>query len=266
MAVLPYRDALSVYDSLGVLRIFAKCRQLAVVLVNGVRIVSLAFQVDPCVVRVLRKPRGAGREACMCLVTPLERCAGVVAAVEGSDLHCFFRSQSGLYGDFVLIQSGDVVDLVDGSKFHILHADFLSLIDERKSAEHDIHRGQQLFTRRSHFTIRNIEGNAARFIVVLDDIREESDVADLSLALEAAVPVVVRRDAGRSIPAEVAFTEGRLIEIKHGREVAAVTDKERKVTRLFVEDFACGESIVFGKGAVAHFSEKLADAGRFLEH
>lgn len=78
------------------------------------------------------------------------------------------------------------VDLVVGSKFHIFHADFLSLIDERKSAEHDIHRCQQLFARRSHFTIRNIEGNAARLIVVLDDIREESDVADLSLALEAA--------------------------------------------------------------------------------
>ena len=68
---------------------------------------------------------------------------------------------------------------------------------------------------RATFTLRDIAGNAARFIVVFDDIGEHADVADLFLAGEAAAAVVIRGDRSLVVPALLAAAEDGLVEIEH---------------------------------------------------
>ena len=94
-------------------------------------------------------------------------------------------------------------------------ADLLALIDKRKAAEHDIHCGKQFFGGESTFTLRDIAGNAARFIMIFDDIGEHADIADLFLAGEAAAAVVIRGDWSLVIPALLTAAEDGLIEIEH---------------------------------------------------
>ena len=93
--------------------------------------------------------------------------------------------------------------------------DMYILIDKRKTTEHDVHCGKKLFGGGGTFALRDITGNTARFIVVFDNIREHTDVADLFLAGKATAAVVIRGDQSLVVPALFAAAEDGFVEIKH---------------------------------------------------
>ena len=74
------------------------------------------------------------------------------------------------------------------------------------------------------------------------------------LSVKAAFLVFIRRNMGGSIPALFACAAYGLAKIKHGREVAVVSDESVKLAFLHIKYFADSKCIIGCKNLVAHFA------------
>ena len=78
--ILKDRKQIAVYDSFAISRILTQRKQAAVVLINGIRIIFLTFQIDLCVIAVYLQPWSAGCKTCIRGSIPLERSPGIITA------------------------------------------------------------------------------------------------------------------------------------------------------------------------------------------
>ena len=229
-------------------------------MVQGFGVGQIRFCVDPRVVFVDGEPGGSCGEAGVFSGGPLYRGSGVVPAVLGYGFQGLFSGASGVYCHLILIDGIAVIQLFHGVNHLVLHSQFLSLIDEGDASEKEIGGGQGFFGVEVQVLCGDIAGYAAGFVVIFDDIGEESDLAYPFLGLEYALFVILGEAGFAVVPAVYAGAEYRLSEIKHAGEIAAFSDEVREFVVFFIEDFSHGKCVIPGEGAALHFSQEYSDA------
>ena len=80
-------------------------------------------------------------------------------------------------------------------------------------------------------------GRRPAFIVIFNDVGDESDIADPRLGIEHAVPVFIRGDVLIAMPAQLALPENGFRKIEHGAEIAVLSDEIPDLIRLLIKDF-----------------------------
>ena len=204
---------------------------------------------------------------------PLEWCAGVVAAValDGTEGILFGDTLS--EHDFPGVQGGDIIDLVDVLQGIIFHTDLLSLVDPGQALDKEIDSGESLFGCQAHLFIHtlhilrgDVAADAPGLIVVFDDVGKKTDVRDFLLGVEKTLSVIIGRDAFVFVPACRRAAPDSFRKVKHGGEIALVSDEGGQFLRLFIENFADGEGPVGLKCTVAHLAQEFSYAGGLLQH
>ena len=70
----------------------------------------------------------------------------------------------------ILVKSADIINFLQRDHTQILHANLLSLIDERKTFEHKVQGCQHFFTGITAVTFRDIVAHTAGFVMVFNDV------------------------------------------------------------------------------------------------
>ena len=166
----------------------------------------------------------------------------------------------------VFIDGTDIIYLVNRSECQVFHTDLLSLIDERQSAEHEVHGSQEFLALERKISVRNVVADTARLVVVFDDIGQISDIADTFLRVETAFFVIFRCDLFVVVPSVRTSTEYGRGEIKHTGKISVASDEIRKFFFLFIENLTYRKSIVWFESMVTHLAEEFSDTGCILKH
>lgn len=131
-------DNFAVYNHIFVFRILAEGDQLFVPVIHGIRAVRLFSGIDIGIIRIHFQPWGSCGKSCVSSCILLEWSTGIVTAVRNNRFESSFRSQSGIQCYLILIEGTAVIDLIDGVESNVCHTQFLTLVDERQSAEHEV--------------------------------------------------------------------------------------------------------------------------------
>ena len=138
----------------------------------------------------------------------------------------------------ILVPAADIVDRLNGWECTVFHAQFLSLIDKRKTLQHKIHHAQQLLTLLILGIFRQIMADTSWLVMVLDDVGEETDTfADL-LAGKAALLIFIRSRSLPVIPAKHGLSSHVLTEIKNRSEIRIITNKPTDITVIQAKDLS----------------------------
>ena len=198
---------------------------------------------------------------------PLHGRTCIVTGKCRSHFQSFLFAFSRIQGDLVLIEGADIIDFIPTGKFHILHADFLSLVDKGQTLQQKIYPCQKLFGSLAQILRADIMTNAAGFVVVFNDIGNHPHITDLPLCLENTGLVFIRSQVlSGIIPAFPAFSITRSGKIKHGGKISVIPDKILNFLFFCVKNLAHGKSLVGTEGFFLHFSQKISDSLRFLQH
>ena len=266
MYIFPYRFQFSVNNSLFVFRILTQCDKFLIETSHRFRIIHLALCIDLCIIRIDLQPWFTCRKSCILTICPLHRCSGIIAAESGNSFQRFLRCTSCFQSYLVLIQTGNIIYLIDRFKLHILHTKFLSLVDKRKSAKHKVQTAKHFLTCVTAVTFRDISADTTRLVMIFNNIGNKSDIANFSLCCKATFLVGIRSNLFAVIPSLVRCPPDSLFEVKHTGEISIIADEIRNLFILLIENFTDRECIVFLKGAVSHLAKEVADSLCFFQH
>ena len=266
MYVFPDRFQSTIYNSLFILWILAQCNQFLIEASYRIRIIDLTLCIDLFVVCIYAKPRCTCCKSCIFFIIPLHWSSGIIAAESGNSFQRFLRCTSCFQSYLVLIQTGNIIYLIDRFKLHILHTKFLSLVDKRKSAKHKVQTAKHLLTCVTAVTFRDISADTTRLVMIFNNIGNKSDIANFSLCCKATFLVGIRSNLFAVIPSLVRCPPDSLFEIKHTGEISIIADEIRNLFILLIENFTDRECIVFLKGAVSHLAKEVTDSLCFFQH
>ena len=139
-------DKFAVYNHIFVFRILAEGDQLFVPVIHGIRAIRLFSGIDIGIIRIHFQPWGSCGKSCISSCIPLEWSTGIVTAIRNNSFESGFRSQSGVQCYLILVEGAAVINFIYGVENTICHTKFLSLIDERQSAEHNVDSGKHFLT------------------------------------------------------------------------------------------------------------------------
>ena len=111
--MLQIRHKTAVDKCICISRILAQCDEFLVIVVDGIRISHLRFEVDPLEVGIQTQPGRSGCKTGLCSGAPLKWCARVVAAVFGDCFQRFLYRSTAVKGHLIRVYGGNVVNLIN---------------------------------------------------------------------------------------------------------------------------------------------------------
>ena len=186
--------------------------------------------------------------------TPLYRCSCIITVAKRNNLQSFFRGKSCIQSYLILIKGADVIYLFNRNHRQIFHTDFLSLIDKRKTSHKEIQSCQHFFTLQAYITFWNIVAYAPWLVMVFNNIRIETMVANFFLSIKIAFFVSIRCYSFAVIPSFIAASPYIGGKVKDRGEITSVPNKIRKLFWFFIKYFTNRKSIILRKSTSLQFT------------
>ena len=214
---------------------------------NRIQLPFLFFHIDHRIIIIDFQPWSSRGKARLRRILPLHRRPCIVPAHDRTYGKCFCIRKSGLTRHPVLVFGTDIIEFIHTVPSGILHANLLPLINKRNSTQQNTYCTKHLCPVRILRIIRQKTGNAARLIVIFNDICLEPDILYPHLGICDCFFPRIKRNWWRIVPSVFPVTEHMGAEIKNCRKMSIFSNKVRQVFHPNVKYFPYRKCILFGK-------------------
>ena len=183
-----------------------------------------------------------------------------------ADLHRLLGGEARFQSHLILVFGVDVVVLLHTLHGAVGHADLLALVEEGQAPKQDADGAQHLHTLLAAQIGRQKAAAAPGFVVVFQNVSQETHPHALLLGLEDGPAQVLKGDIVVGIPAHGAVGQAVGREIEHGGEVAVFAHELLQLLFFHVENFRNGECVILFKGVFLQGLKLFTHAVHAFDH